>query len=75
MVKLNPKFLEENGKAKFVILTMGDYKAIQEALEDAEDARILDEAKRRHGNGPLIPFAEAKRQLAARRRGKSSKRS
>lgn len=74
MVKLNPKFLKENGEAKFVVLTMSDYAAIQEALEDAEDARILEEAKRRDADGPRIPFAEVKRQLAAGRRRKSSSR-
>jgi len=75
MVKVNPKFLTENGEAKFVVLTMGDYAAMREALEDVEDARILEEAKHRHAGGPLIAFAEVKRQLAAQRRGKSQRRS
>ena len=43
--------------------------------EDVEDARILEEAKHRHAGGPLIAFAEVKRQLAAQRRGKSQRRS
>jgi peptidyl-tRNA hydrolase len=71
MLKLSPKFLEENGQKKFVVLTMGDYAAIREALEDAEDARILEEAIRRDAGRPRIPFAEVKRQLAAQRRAKA----
>ena len=74
MLKLKPTFLKENGKEKFVVLSINDYAAVREALEDAEDARILEEAKRHHAGGRLIPFAEVKRQLAAQRRGKSSKR-
>ena len=37
MIKIKPTFLEENGKAKFVVFSMKDYAAIKEALEDAED--------------------------------------
>lgn len=74
MLKLKPKFLDENGEAKFVVLTMGDYTAIREALEDAEDARILEEAKRRHAGGPLIPFAQVKRQLASERAAKTRRK-
>lgn len=58
MLKMKPTFIEENGKAKFVILTMKDFAAMQEALEDAEDARILDEAKRRGAGKPRIPHKQ-----------------
>ena len=58
MTKIKPTFLEENGKAKFVVFNMKDYAAIKEALEDAEDARILDEAKRRGAGKPRIPHSE-----------------
>jgi len=74
MLKIKPTFLKENGKEKFAVLTIGDYEAVREALEDAEDARILEEAIRRDAGGPRIPFAEVKRQLAAQRRGASKKR-
>ena len=73
MLKLKPTFLKEKGEQKFAVFSMEDYEAIQEALEDAEDARILDEAIRRDAGGPRIPFAEVKRQLAARRKRKSAK--
>jgi hypothetical protein len=66
--------LKENGTEKFAVLTIADYAAVREALEDAEDARILEEAIRRDAGGPRIPFAEVKRQLAAQRRATSKKR-
>ena len=47
MLKMKPTFIKENGKAKFVVFSMKDYATIMEALEDAEDCRILEEAKRR----------------------------
>lgn len=56
--RMKPTFIGENGKAKFVVFSMKDYAAIQEALEDAEDARILDEAKRRGAGKPRIPHAQ-----------------
>jgi hypothetical protein len=34
-----------------------------ERLEDEEDHRAIQEAKRRNGNRPLIPWAEAKKRL------------
>lgn len=58
MTRIQPTFLEENGKAKFVVFNMKDYAAIKKALEDAEDARILDEAKRRGAGKPRIPHSE-----------------
>lgn len=73
MLKLNPTFLKENGKEIFAVLSIEQYAAIREALEDAEDSRILEEAIR-HDNGVRIPFAEVKRQLAADRRAKAKKR-
>jgi len=58
MVKTKPTFLKENGKAKFVVFSMKDYGKIKEALEDAEDARILDEARSRGAGKPRIPHSE-----------------
>ena len=54
MLKTKPMFLEEDGKAKFVVLSMRDYSAIKAALEDAEDWRILDQARRRGAGKPRI---------------------
>jgi hypothetical protein len=45
---------------------------LTEMLEDLGLSRILKEAKRADAGKPGIHFAEVKRQLAAKRRGKSS---
>lgn len=63
MLKTKPMFLEEDGKAKFVVLSMRDYAAIKEALEDAEDARILDQARRRGAGKPRIPHEQILREF------------
>ena len=34
-----------------------------ERLEDEEDHRLIEAAKKRNGNRPLIPWAEAKKRL------------
>jgi hypothetical protein len=73
MLKLKPTFLMENGERKFAVVSIEEYAAIREALDDAEDARILEEAIRRDAGGPRIPFAEVKRQLAAQRRAKAKR--
>ncbi len=75
MLKLKPTILKEKGEDKFAVFSMEDYAAIREALEDAEDARILEEAIRRDAGGRRIPFAEVKRELATRPQGKSRKHS
>lgn len=58
MLKMKPTFIEENGKAKFVVFSMKDYAVIKEALEDAEDVRILEESKRRGAGKPRIPHSQ-----------------
>ncbi len=64
-----------NAKGKrFVVLPEDDFARISELIEDAGLSRILREAKKADTGGPSIPFAEIKRQLAARRRRKSSRR-
>ena len=63
MVKLKPEFLVKNGKRAFVILTARDFDRVIEALEDAEDLRILREARRRNANSPTFTLEEVKRRL------------
>ena len=63
MLKLKPTFLKDKGEQKFVVLSIEEYAAVQEALEDAEDARILEEAKRRNAGRPTILFEQVKREL------------
>ena len=73
MLKIKPTFLEENGKAKFVVFSMKDYAAIKEALEDSEDARIIDEARRRGAGKPRIPQEQIMLEFGLKPAGKKRK--
>ena len=52
MLKLKPEFLKKNGRKQFVILTIEEFDRVREALEDANDLRMLEAAKRR-GRGKV----------------------
>ena len=61
MLKLKPEFLKKNGKNEFVVLTYGDFKRVQELLEDAEDLKSLRAAKARQNGASRISLAQMKR--------------
>jgi hypothetical protein len=69
MLKLKPEFLSKRGKREFAVLTMEDYKRVTEALEDAEDLRILREAKRRGAHAPTISMEEMEKRLGIATKG------
>jgi hypothetical protein len=70
MLKLKSQVWTNPGGKRFVVLPEDDFARITEMLEDRGLSRILREARRADSGKPGIPFAEVKRQLAARRRGK-----
>jgi PHD/YefM family antitoxin component YafN of YafNO toxin-antitoxin module len=74
MRKLKPEFLKKNGKTEFVVLTLEDYEAFQEMIEDARDVLLLREARKRNGDAPGISLEEMKRRLglASPRKRKAS---
>jgi len=45
------------GQAKILLRQM------QETVEDIEDARIIERAKKAHGNRPRVPWAQVKKEL------------
>lgn len=72
MLKLKSEVWTNADGKRFVVLPEDDFARIAELLEDRGLSRILREAKRTDTDKAGIPFAEVKRQLAARRRNKSS---
>ena len=38
-------------------------RELRETVEDIEDARIIERAKKAHGSRPRIPWAQAKKEL------------
>jgi len=63
MLKANYDLLIRNGKERFVVIPEGDYKAMQERLEDDADFRAIEASKRRQSRSPRIPSAQVKREL------------
>jgi hypothetical protein len=53
---------DDTGKRAEVILPVEDFEALLEALEDAEDVMLYDEAKR-EDDGTRISFEEMKKRL------------
>ncbi len=58
MISLNPQFItDQKGKKISVVLPIKDYEAILEELEEIEDIKLYDEAKK--SNDPSIPIDDA----------------
>jgi PHD/YefM family antitoxin component YafN of YafNO toxin-antitoxin module len=69
MIDLNPQYITDNaGKKISVVLPMKDFKAIMEELEELEDIKHYDEAKK--SNEPSIPINDAFKMIEAKRKAK-----
>ena len=65
--KVNPQYITDNtGKKISVILPMRDFKTIMEELEELEDIRLYDNAKK--SNEPSIPIDMAFEMIEAKRK-------
>ena len=71
MIAIHPQFINDsNGKKAMVILPVKEFETIMEELEDIEDVRLFDEAKK-NDTGERIPMEEAFRMIEAKRNSKS----
>lgn len=69
MLTVQPQYITDNtGKKISVVLPIKDFKAIMEELEELEDIRLYDEAKK--SNEPSIPIDDAFEMIEAKRRAK-----
>ena len=69
MIDLHPHYITDNtGKKISVVLPMKDFKAIMEELEELEDIKIYDEAKK--SNEPSIPIDDAFKMIETKRQAK-----
>jgi PHD/YefM family antitoxin component YafN of YafNO toxin-antitoxin module len=58
MVTVHPQYIiDQNGEKSFVILTAKEFEIIMEELEDLEDIKNFDEAKK-EDTGERILFSE-----------------
>ncbi|MVN23296.1 hypothetical protein [Mucilaginibacter arboris] len=68
MLTINPQYLkDENGERSLVVLSAKEFDAIMEELEDLEDIRLYDEAKK-NDTGERIPMEEAFKLIEAERK-------
>jgi hypothetical protein len=69
MLTIHPQYITDNtGKKISVVLPMKDFKAIMEELEELEDIKLYDEAKK--ANEPSVPIDEAFKIIEAKRKAK-----
>jgi hypothetical protein len=69
MLTIQPQYITDNAGNKIsVVLTMKDFKAILEELEELEDIKLYDEAKK--SNEPAIPIDDAFKMIEAKRKAK-----
>ena len=65
--KVNPQYITDNtGRKISVILPMRDFKTIMEELEELEDVRLYDDAKK--SNEPSISIDRAFEMIEAKRK-------
>lgn len=58
MVAIHPQYIvDSNGKRTSVVISIQEFKSILEQLEDVEDVRLYDEAKK-EDNGDRILFSD-----------------
>ncbi len=69
MLTVHPQYITDTtGKKISVVLPMKDFKAIMEELEELEDIKLYDEAKK--SNEPSIPIDDAFKMIEANRKAK-----
>jgi PHD/YefM family antitoxin component YafN of YafNO toxin-antitoxin module len=66
MLKVKPEYLSKRGKREFVVLTVEDFDRMQEAIDDAQDLRILRDATRKNAGAPYYTPQEVTRRLGSR---------
>jgi hypothetical protein len=69
MLTLNPKYItDDKGKKISVILPLKDFEAILDELDELDDIKLYDKAKK--SNEPSIPIDEAFKLIEEKRKVK-----
>jgi len=63
MLELYPEILERDGKKQFAVLPYEEFLAIQQILEDWDDLRAIDEAKKIDDGGPGFTADQIRKEL------------
>lgn len=71
MISVHPQYIKSsNGKKSFVILPAKEFDSMLESMEELEDIRLYDQAKK-EDNGERIPMEEAFRMIEAKRKNQN----
>lgn len=62
-LELHPEFLSSNGQRQFAVLPYEEYVALSELLEDLEDLRDLEIARKENEGQPSFTLHEVKKEL------------
>ena len=57
MITIHPQYITDTAGKKLVVLPVNEFNTIMEELEELEDIRLYDEAKK-EDNGERVPFAD-----------------
>lgn len=74
MLNIKPEYLSKRGRREFVVLTVEDFDRMQQAINDAEDLRVLRNATLKNAKAPYCTSEEVTQRLARRspRRSKAN---
>ena len=71
MIAVHPQYINDiNGKKSMVILPVKEFEILMDELEDLEDIRLYDEAKK-NDTGERIQMEVAFKMIEAKRKNKS----
>lgn len=62
-MKLNPTYIENNGKREYVVLSINEFASIQELLEDAEDILAIEKIKEEEKGIAPLSLGDVKKML------------
>ncbi len=66
MLTMHPEYVvDEKAKKKAVLVSFDEWQQLMEAIEELDDIRAYDQAKKEPDD--LVPFEEAVRQIKAKR--------
>lgn len=66
MLTIHPQYITDNtGKKISVVIPINDFNAIMEDLEELEEIKLYDEAKK--SNEPSVPIDDAFKMIEAKR--------
>ena len=66
MLTLHPQYIKDTAGKGLVVLPQNEFDILLEELEELEDIRLYDEAKK-NDTGERVPMADAFNQIEAKR--------